>query len=66
MIEVGDKIRFVPGAWQNFSYDEHSVMETYGADKDVLGTVIEVNVPHRWYRVEYETRGGKQHETFKF
>lgn len=60
MVKVGDKKKFLPTAYkQSNGLSEHF--------QKVEGVVTYVNYPHRWYRVEYETKYfGKQHECFKF
>ena len=35
-------------------------------DVTVLGVVVQIHEAHRWYRAEYDTPMGVQHETFKF
>lgn len=61
MIEVGDKVRFIPGAFL-----EHSENFAEELRREVTGTVIQVNEEHRWYRVEYDMPGYIGHECFKF
>lgn len=60
--EVGDKKTFLPAAW--FALD---TPEKIRAEAVVTGTVVQVNLDHRWFRVRYETRGGYVgYECFKF
>lgn len=61
MIEVGDKIRFIPAA--NL---DHMSNFAYTLRREVTGTVIQVNEEHRWYRVEYPMPACIGHECFKF
>lgn len=62
--KTGDKIKFIPAAWTQFS--PAGVLEAYGAQSEVVGEIIEINRAHRWYRVRYQAGGTTQYETFKF
>lgn len=62
MIEIGDKVRFVPAA--NF---DHSAGFTDILRAQVTGTVIQIHEEHGWYRVEYPLNARCiGHECFKF
>lgn len=60
MIEVGQKVRFMPYWAEN----KHSNSKTKEA-KTVTGVVTMVNIKHRFFRCEYDEYGVKQVETFK-
>lgn len=62
MIEIGDKVRFVPAAWSDEFGNARSMMGQVG---EVTGTVIQVNEEKGWYRVKYELPGCTGFETFK-
>ena len=59
--EVGDKFRFKPAPYVD-SPKGFGVM----LDVTVLGIVVQIHEAHRWYRAQYDTPMGIQHETFKF
>jgi hypothetical protein len=60
VIEVGQKVKFDP-------FKEHTGFASEGCKgKNVTGTVVFVNEPHKWFLVEYTGVGGKQHTSFKF
>ena len=64
MIELGDKIRFIPAANFGKSAGFEGVLR-----KEVTGTVVQIHEEHRWYRVEFilgDTPGCIGHECFKF
>lgn len=58
MVKVGQKVRF----------DPLDYIGGYGAElvrgNEVTGTVVMVNMPHRWFSVEYGEP--KQRASFKF
>lgn len=56
MIHVGDPIRFIPDL--NFG-----PLKSYRA---VTGRIIYINRAHRYFVIEYETRGGKMRQCHKF
>lgn len=56
MIEVGQKVRFDPFATiQGFGSEDNK-------GNFVIGTVVMVNEPHKWFSVKY----GKMRTSFKF
>lgn len=62
MIEVGQKMRFIPH-WNKSEHDDEDAKR----DKTIVGTVVYVNRDHKQFAVEYSSCGGnKQKETFKF
>ena len=64
MIEIGDKVRFIPAA--NF---DHSAGFGDILRKEVTGTVVQIHEARRWYRVEFimgDRPGCIGHECFKF
>ena len=64
MIEIGDKVRFLPGCNQ-----DHSAGFDGALRREVTGTVIQVHAAHRWYRVKFKLNdkpGCIGHECFKF
>lgn len=63
-MEIGDKLSFTPSAWTQFS--GANVLDTYGVELKVRGTVIWINAAHRYARVEYTAGGCINHECFKF
>lgn len=61
---VGDEIRFVPSAYINGFGSESAKDNLRGP---LIGTVVQVNQEHRWYRVAYPTEySGTQYECIKF
>lgn len=65
MIELGDKIRFVPSAFSNCN--DGSQMHQYGGcPTEVTGVIDYINQEHRWYRVRFEIFNTVLHEGFKF
>ncbi len=48
MIELGEKVRFVPAA--NL---DHSAGFPETLQIEVAGTVVQIHEEHRWYRVKY-------------
>ncbi len=65
MVEIGDEILFEPAAFMAY---EAETWATYGAVRNVRGTVVQIHEEHRWYRVAYTLPGSAtlQHECFKF
>lgn len=61
LVEIGDKIRFVPAA----NYD-HSAGFGEILRNAVTGTVVQIHEAHQWYRVAYPMPGCIGHECFKF
>ncbi len=60
MVEVGQKVKFDPFITvQGFGSEDNK-------GKKVDGTVVYVNVPHKWFSVEYNCGGVKQRYSFKF
>ena len=53
MIQVGDKVRFIPSANTDHSSGFPEVLAV-----EVEGTVVQVNEAHRWYRVRCELQNG--------
>ena len=61
MIEVGQKVRFIP-YWNITGHDD----EETKLEKTVTGKVIFVHRKHKQFTVKYTSRGGnEQKETFK-
>ena len=60
MIEVGQKVEFDPFKTVKGFFFLGNQPET------VTGTVVMVNVPHKWFSVEYECNGVKLRDSFKF
>lgn len=58
MIEVGQKVRFDPFR-EIKGFGSEANRGTY-----VTGTVVMVNVPHRWFSVEYGN--SRMRDSFKF
>lgn len=62
MVNIGDKIRFVPGGLTDLSHQDRH--------RPVTGTVIAVNAAHRHYTVEAYLGTGERarliRESFKF
>lgn len=63
-MNIGDPYSFKPWAWfetpQAYSLHAESV-------PTVKGTIVYINEPHRYFRVEYRTASGCiGHECFKF
>lgn len=61
MVEVGQRVRFVPYC----NLGEHDNAKTKKA-KTVMGVVTIVNYKHRVFWCEYEYKGVRQIETFNF
>lgn len=63
MIEIGDKISFIPDA---FSRGDPAHPNPYAAHT-VSGRVVYINREHGWYRVKYTYHDGryKDHECFR-
>lgn len=61
MIDIGQKVRFVP-CWDKKAYDSAEEIRT----KSVTGKVIYVDRAHRKFTVKYSCGGTIQKETFKF
>lgn len=51
MIAIGDKIRFIPSAWEECP---RALPRPDWKLRDVLGTVTYINAAHGYYRVTYE------------
>ena len=62
--KIGDKIRFIPSAWTQFS--DSSSLSSYGVKGYVEGEIVEINYAHRWYRARYQAGGATLYESFKF
>lgn len=61
MIELGQKVRFVP-YWNITGHDDNATK----LEKTIVGKVIYVNRHHNTFTVKYSSRGGnEQKETFK-
>lgn len=66
MYKVGDTKKFVPTAYAGTSNGTDTAKD-YIKRCTVEGTVTEVNVRHRWYRVAWKPQYDReQHECFKF
>lgn len=66
MLNVGDTMTFVPTAYARTS-NGTDTSKDYIKRCTVEGTVTEVNVRHRWYRVSWKPKYDReQHECFKF
>lgn len=66
MVNVGDKINFIPTAYMHGDNGTVASKERIEKTK-VTGKVVQVNRRHGWYRVAYPTKYyGIQHECFKF
>ena len=61
MIEVGQKVRFVP-YWNIVRHDEEEIKQV----KTVTGKVIFVHRKHKQFTVKYSCGGPEMKETFKF
>lgn len=61
MVNIGDKMKFVPG-WNISQHDNTSDHQA----KMVSGKVIFVNRHHKQFCVKYHCGGTVQKETFKF
>ena len=61
MIDIGQKVRFVP-CWDKKAYDIAEEFRT----KSVTGKVIYIDRAHRKFTVKYDCGGTVQKETFKF
>ena len=62
MIDIGQKMRFVP-YWNKSEHDDEATKR----EKTITGKVVYINRDHRTFTVEYSARGGnKQKETFQF
>lgn len=59
--EIGDKFRFIPSCNAENTNGFGEVLRV-----EVTGTVEKIHEAHRWYRAQYDTPMGIQHETFKF
>lgn len=59
--KIGDQVKFKPSA-----YAESTTGFGGALNVEVVGTVVQINEPHRWYRASYETPQGAGSETFKF
>lgn len=59
--DIGDQVKFKPAA-----YAESTASFGSALNVEVVGTVVQINEPHRWYRASYETPQGTCHETFKY
>ena len=61
-IAVGEKFRFLPSYHSNYGHND------FKDNRKVTGTIVYVNHPHRYFRVEFPA--GKQGKTlsecFKF
>lgn len=60
MIRVGQKVQFDP-----FHETTGFASEDNRGNK-LIGTVVMVNGPHKWFSVEYECGGAKMRTSFKF
>lgn len=60
MIDIGQKMRFIP----HFNINEHDDEEAK-REKTVTGKVIYVNRQHKQFTVKYNCGGTEQKETFK-
>lgn len=61
MIELGQKVRFVPH-WNKSTVDDRATIRA----KTITGKVIYVNHQNSNFTVEYSCGGPAQRETFKF
>lgn len=61
MIDIGQKVRFVP-CWNVKAYDSEEEIRA----KTVTGKVIYVDRAHKKFTVKYSCGGTVQKETFKF
>lgn len=59
-IKIGQKVRFDPLA-ETRGFGAGDYRGNY-----VTGTVVMVNIPHKWFLVEYLCGGVKQRTSFKF
>ena len=61
-IAVGEKFRFLPSWYSNYGHSD------YKDARKVTGTIVYVNHPHRYFRVEVPAgkRGKMLSECFKF
>lgn len=70
MLNIGDEIGFVPTAYIDGTGNGNNGSETAKKklqNSKVIGTVVQVNREHRWYRVAYKPQFDRmQHECFKF
>lgn len=62
MIDIGQKMRFIPH-WNRNEHDDEATKR----EKTVTGKVIYVDRDHKKFTVKYNSRGGTpMKETFKF
>lgn len=59
-VQVGQRVRFDP------FMDVSGFASTDNRGRKQTGTVVMVNVPHKWFSVEYSCWGTKQRTSFKF
>lgn len=62
-MEIGDRLTFIPAAWQQFS--DANVLDSFGVQREVTGTVESINREHGFCRVLYKAGGYANHECFK-
>lgn len=63
MIEVGQKVQFDPVRGHKGFVPKK---EKNAKPKMVIGTVVYVNKPHKWFTAEYTAGGTKLRTAFKF
>ena len=61
MIKIGQRVRFIP-FWNISEHDDEATKR----EKTVTGRVIYVNLPHKYFTVEYRRGGSTERESFKF
>lgn len=61
-IAVGERFTFLPSYHSSYGHND------YKDARKVTGTIVYVNYPHRYFRVEYPAgnRGKRLSECFKF
>lgn len=59
MIEVGQKVRFIP-------LKDVRVFGLEDDNKEKIGVITYINVPHKWFLVEYDGIGCKLRSGYKF
>lgn len=63
---LGDRISFVPHAFTEFKIDASGRLFNCEYAYTLAGTVIYINVPHRYYTLEAPCFGVPIRESFKF
>lgn len=62
-IKLGDQFKFAPSGWTWDNRDGYK--SPVWLQRTVVGTVVQINREHHWFRVRYETALGVGHECFK-